>query len=187
MAKKKATKKPKKVQRIFEYIHRAKDGRMTLRWLEPNEGKEPDERTLRSYDAPADRFLAALDKLCATALSVMECPKQWVEDSRLVSITIRRQDGSVKSVTLSALRRLQNANQPLVLNTHPVAWDELAAPARNKIESVCTEADAYIDGERKTDSLFSDGRDSARSKESANDAEADPEPVTAQETAGAAT
>ncbi len=61
--------------------------------------------------------------------------------------------------TITVLKALSAANAPLVLNTPflPESSDGgicLPAETRDRIETLCEEAQKYVDGERKQGNLF---------------------------------
>lgn len=124
-----------------------------------------DERTLRSTDAPRGSFWGALQDLVPAVLDACMLDEGLAAEERedlgdaitVRGVTLKDLDEG-EGVTITALRELDWAPSPLVLNTpfalaSTVPTDELEA----KLEALRMEAVAYARGKRNQPDLFEAG------------------------------
>jgi hypothetical protein len=127
------------------------------------EGKEPDEYSLFSADAPSTSFQAALGALREDVIAICELPADQMDKLHIRGVSISHTNG-IMGACITALKTVQTANAPLVLNSphlpsapysdnpEPVLPPETC----ERLRALMAEAQKYIDGERAQGNLFAD-------------------------------
>lgn len=127
------------------------------------EGKEPDEYSLFSGDAPTTAFQAALGELRQDVIAICELPLEQIDKLHIRCVSVSHTNG-IMGACITALKSVQTANAPLVLNTPhlpsaPYSDNPeplLPAETCERIRALMAEAQKYIDGERAQGDLFAD-------------------------------
>jgi hypothetical protein len=127
-------------------------------------GKDPDEYTVFSADAPMPSFIDAMNALAQDVIAVCELPADQIDKLKIRGVSLTHTN-DILDACITALKVVKTANAPLVLNTpHLPAEgysdnpDEPVMPSwmGARLEAVSDEAQRYIDGERAQASLFNE-------------------------------
>lgn len=130
---------------------------------------DPDEFVVGCSDKPAPEFAPALQALALDVVTICELGE---EDTR--RLTVRgvtfTWTNDIMGACISALKALQTASSPLVLNTPhlpsaPYGDGNDLAPTLDpdtiaRLEELGRQAERYIDGERAQGSLFAGAKES---------------------------
>jgi len=117
---------------------------------------DPDEFSLQASDRPARSFAEALEALAQDVVTIAELAPTDRPKITVRGVTITWTNDILGAV-ITALKALQTANAPLVLNTphlpsEPYSEDGggplLAEATLERLQAMMHEAERYLDGER---------------------------------------
>jgi len=134
-----------------------KDETILIRYrVTGGEGRYPETITLEGTEPPLEALKAALQGMAEHAVRMMEAPAHWAEELTVLSVTVTHHD--VDGLVITSLRKLDNSDAPLVLNTPHFTFgarddfQELGIASTECIETLdqlAALAFDYVDGERK--------------------------------------
>ncbi len=142
--------------------------RVLVRWEIPKRG-DFEGYELESPDAPAPSFIEALHGLRTHVATICELPEKYCADLDVRGMTCSYGgDKDTLSVTITALKHVQTATAPLVLNTPNLPaepyndTDESSTPILEEATEaavllLASEAFRYLDGHRAQTDLFQGG------------------------------
>jgi hypothetical protein len=76
-----------------------------------------DTITIESNDEPAEALKRALQDLAPYVCRLCEFPASWEDEITVRGVTVKPEVGADPGLTITALRRLQHSDTPLVINT----------------------------------------------------------------------
>ncbi len=119
-------------------------------------GDDVIKSTLPKDDEPKEEFARALQQLISDVVAIGECPKKWEKDLEVLGISLKYcNNWTLKGLTISVLRRLENSRSPMSFSTPFKVFedtnDKNLAPygCKEKVEKIIEEAHKYLKGERK--------------------------------------
>ncbi|GIV82848.1 MAG: hypothetical protein KatS3mg051_2202 [Anaerolineae bacterium] len=136
---------------------------ITLQWEQETAAGEPETYSLTSKDAPSQDLYDALQALAPVVASACMIDVDGTytdyEDLTVRGVTVRYSSDHT-SVVITALRRLDWIETPLVLNT-PLAPVQMIPghDVPRLLEKLLDEAEAYIEGKRAQANLFDPARE----------------------------
>ncbi len=124
-----------------------------------------DEFTLKSGDEPRGTLITQLNAMSQHVVDLCELPADYAANIQVIGITVTYSDDDIQGLGISALRTLENTDQPMVLNTPHFTRDPYSptAPSDVGVFSGRCAADLdrleelifdYVDGDRAQMDLF---------------------------------
>lgn len=122
-----------------------------------------DDYSMSSVDRPTVAFTQALSALSADVVQICELPESDADKLTIRGVSVTW-TSDIMGACITALKRLNTANSPLVINTPhlpsedygdndgPVLREETAL----RLHRLLLEAEGYIDGDRAQPSLLKD-------------------------------
>lgn len=153
----------------FKKIKKTSEGKIHLEYEKTNQQGKWDEHSMKSAQQPAPSFDKALEKLIPHVQEMCELPKDdhtfHPYEVRGVSFSYAGENETM-GATITATRKLNHSNAPLVLNT-PHKIEEPYADGADDLQVMTTdclidlvslqdEAEAYLNGKRKQADLFAE-------------------------------
>jgi hypothetical protein len=80
----------------------------------PDDGM--DKITLESSEMPSMAVIGALQAMARHMVDIAELPADWLDDLTIIGVTVTHTN-DVQGLVITATRKLENSNAPLVLNT----------------------------------------------------------------------
>ena len=126
---------------------------------EETAGKNTKEIVFRSSEKPHPDFDLSLARLIPDVYDILQLDRAW----RIGAMSIRgiswsqHEDTGIEGAVITALVPLETANGPLVINTPHLPFEQYSESgesptmdekAKNHMEDVRTEAEAYVGGKR---------------------------------------
>jgi len=135
-----------------------KDGRTLVEWYISGE-KGDDSHALESPDLPDQDFCKALDALIPWALQLTDHDEAYGAHMKATGVTLSYDSEGTMAATITALKTLKNT-KVIPVNTPHMPCEVKAAGiptlplgCTNAIETLKTEAIAYIDRKRQQEDL----------------------------------
>ena len=135
--------------------------KVRIEYEQAREVGDPDEFSLNCADRPVPEFEAALAALIDDVLEICELPPEYAKGIKVRGVSISWTN-DVMGACVTALRTLQTANSPLVINTPHLPSDQYSeggeAPLMSEefvdhVETLMDRATDYINGTRAQQSL----------------------------------
>lgn len=134
--------------------------RVELQWEEGAQEKTAITHALSSVERPAPSYIEAFRGLIRPILKLLQLPDDYAEGLRVTGVSFTHEEERGRGVVVTALKTLDNASAPLVLNTPYLPEssenDEPTVPVElaNALDVLCDAAESYMAGEREQGSLF---------------------------------
>ncbi len=124
---------------------------------------DPDEFALLSTDKPEPEFDSTLQALTQDVLAICELPAGDADKIKVRGVSLTYTNG-IMGACITALKTLETANAPLVLNTPHLPSEPYSEgdaltldPATvGRLSALVDRANRYVDGHRAQQSLFED-------------------------------
>lgn len=143
---------------IFSKIKHNK-GQTELVWSDSRDNGTTFEHTMRSSDEPRKEFVDAMHNLSDYVLKVCEFEPTYREGLTVIGVSFSENDTQGLGITVTALKKLEGRNAPLVINTPFIGQDDEHAGGwplgtKRMIDTLETEADKFRRGDRAQSSMF---------------------------------
>jgi len=145
---------------------KAKGSRIHLEWEESKGAGEPDEHVLRSNERPRPEFIDSFLELRQAVIIEAELPDEMLSQITPSGLSLSYYDDGRMGAVITGIRKLQNSNSPLVINTPhkpdaPANDNDqtplLSVETSELIDVVVREAVLYVQGDRAEKPLDFDG------------------------------
>lgn len=145
------------MQTLFSKIRFDGEKVVIVYTVDRESGGDPDEYSLKSADTPSVEFTMALQALKRDVVDICEFPSTDEKKFTVRGVSLSHTDG-VLGVVITALKLVETANAPLVINTPHLAQTDTAPSlpiaTADRIKTLCEQAQKYVDGERAQGELF---------------------------------
>lgn len=142
-----------------------RDGQVTIVMSEKESAQNERETTVKSYDAPHDDFVKAMEALQAHARHILQLPKDWREGQLRVSGVSfsMSEDTGVMGAVMTGQVALDTSDAPFNFNTPHLPFEQYSATgnsplmpdeAQTALERVQREAELFVSGKRSQGDLF---------------------------------
>jgi hypothetical protein len=142
-----------------------RDGQVIIVMAEKEGDNNERETTVKSYDAPHQDFLDALDALQSHVREILQLPKGW-RDGQLrvsgVSFSMS-EDTGVMGAVMTGQVALDTSDAPFNFNTPHLPFEQYSPTgnsplmpdeAQQALKKLQSEAQSFVDGKRSQGDLF---------------------------------
>lgn len=141
---------------------------VALHWISrkrtASEVDEVHNHQLECPEKPRPQFDKALQAFLPFLLEIIGAPKTWTEKTTVTGVSLKKEEDGRRGIVITATRRCPYGSAPIALNTPYLreAIDEATETGTNfflpgmgaAIDTICDEAQTYLDGERAQGELF---------------------------------
>ena len=141
---------------------KVKEGEIFLKYHRPDEDSAfPETITIESAEPPRQELKDAMQNMVDHVIAIAELPASWREKLTVRGVTITRND--IDGLVITALRKLDGSNSPLVINTPHFTREErdenqdtnvYSFECGRDLDQLEKEAFLYADGKRQQHQLF---------------------------------
>lgn len=139
-----------------------------------SEVEEQHNHQLECPEKPRPKFDKALQAFLPFLLTIIGAPADWTENTEITGISLNKEEDRRRGIVITAKRKCPFGNAPIALNTPHLreSLDDTKETGPNfllpgmadAIDTMCDEAQAYLDGDRAQGELFGDDEKKGRGK-----------------------
>lgn len=142
---------------------------VALEWISrkrtASEAEEIHNHQLECPEKPRPEFDQALQAFLPFLLEIIGAPKSWTENTKVTGVSLKKEEDGRRGIVITATRKCPYGSAPIALNTPYLreAMEDTETGTQyfrpgmaDAIDTICEEAQTYLDGERAQGELFED-------------------------------
>lgn len=153
--------------RLRKIKHKA--GKTEIHWTTTVEDTGDETKSeLTSFDDPEPEFVTAMEALAADVLEICELPDDYTIGMDVTGLSLSYTDDDRMGATITALKGLEEANSPLVINTPHLPEIDFDDPnpqmtpgMERRVDDLIERAKRFIGGKRAQKDMFDPANEEA--------------------------
>lgn len=131
-----------------------------------SEAEEHQSHSVVCQERPRPAFDKALQAFLPFLLQIIGAPAEWKDKTEVTGISLNKEEDRRRGVIITARRKCPFGNAPIAINTPHLreSLDDTKETGSNfllpgmadAIDTMCEEAQSYLDGDRAQGELFGD-------------------------------
>lgn len=131
-----------------------------------SKAEELQTHNVECPERPRPKFDKALQAFVPFLLEIIGAPGEWIENTEVTGISLNKEEDRRRGIVITAKRKCPYGNAPIAINTPHLreSLDDAKETGPNfllpgmagAIDRMCSEAEAYLAGDRAQGELFGD-------------------------------